>query len=132
MKFSCIFTAFNCLGCGIGPFLNGQQATVSRTATAQALSNPDTPDSCPHLFTSGNSGSATFIQYCVTDSGAITSIQTPFGHFQIGTRRRLRSVSGESGSRISRLRCKRYRELEFTAILSLTNSSSRFPYYQRR
>ena len=85
MKFSAYSLLSIALVVGLVPFLNGQQATVSRTATAQALSNPDTPDSCPHLFTSGNSGSATFIQYCVTDSGAITSIQTPFGHFQIGT-----------------------------------------------
>ena len=39
------------------PFLNGQQSAVSQTATAQAVSNPDAPDSCPHLFTSGNSAS---------------------------------------------------------------------------
>jgi hypothetical protein len=39
---------------------------------------------CTHLFTAGASTSNGFIQYCVTDNGNISSIQTPFGHFHLG------------------------------------------------
>ena len=66
------------------PFLNGQKSDLSQTATAQAVSNPDAPDSCPHAFTSGSPSSNTFIQYCVADNGNITAIETPFGHPMIG------------------------------------------------
>lgn len=70
----------------LAPFLNGQKSAVTQAAAAQLISNSssDAPDACPHLFTAGTSSSSTFIQYCVTDVGAITSIQTPFGHFHIG------------------------------------------------
>ena len=57
MKFSGYSLLSIALVVGLVPFLNGQQATVSRTATAQALSTPDTPDSCPHPFTSGSPSS---------------------------------------------------------------------------
>lgn len=85
MKFSAYSLLSIAWVVGLVPFLNGQQAIVSRTATAQALSNPDTPDSCPHPFTSGSPSSNSFIQYCVTDNGNITAIETPFGHPMIGT-----------------------------------------------
>ena len=38
---------------------------------------------CPHLF-HANSTPNTFIQYCVSDRGNISQLQTPFGHFQLG------------------------------------------------
>ncbi|MBZ5549199.1 MAG: hypothetical protein LAO22_14790 [Acidobacteriia bacterium] len=59
-------------------------ASSGAAATAQAVANPDAPASCPHLFTAGSSTSNTFLQYCVTDVGAISSIQTPFGQSLIG------------------------------------------------
>jgi hypothetical protein len=42
------------------------------------------PAACPHLFTAGKSNSNAYLQYCVTDNGNISSIQTPFGHFHLG------------------------------------------------
>src|SRR5215471_15080738 len=66
------------------PFLSGQQAVpTSDVATTQPQSNP-APASCTHLFTSGKSNSNAFLQYCVSDDGMITSIQTPFGHYHLG------------------------------------------------
>jgi hypothetical protein len=64
------------------PALNAQQQTAA--STTQAVASPGAPAACPHLFTAGSSTSSTFIQYCVTDVGAITSVQTPFGHFHMG------------------------------------------------
>ena len=85
MKFVTRFSFSVVLVVVLVPFLNAQQRSASSAAaTTSAVSQSDAPHSCAHLFTSGASSSNTFIQYCVTDVGAITSIQTPFGHFHIG------------------------------------------------
>jgi hypothetical protein len=59
--------------------IQAQQAA----ATTSAVSNPDAPVSCTHLFTVNPSSSNAFMQYCVTDNGNISSIETPFGHFHL-------------------------------------------------
>jgi hypothetical protein len=38
---------------------------------------------CPHLFTANSQSSSSYIQYCVSDNGNITSIISPFNHPQI-------------------------------------------------
>ena len=60
------------------PSLTGQQAAFPPTVSSQARAAADAPDSCAHLFTSGSN--STFLQYCVSDNGNISSIQTPFQH----------------------------------------------------
>jgi len=67
------------------PFLNGQKNASNLTAPGtQKVSEAQPPASCPHLFTSGKSSSNAYMQYCVSDDGMITSIQTPFGHYHLG------------------------------------------------
>src|SRR5258706_3784003 len=51
----------------VAPFLCGQHAD-----------GPNAP--CPYQFTVGKTNSNTYIQYCVTDNGNLSSIETPFGH----------------------------------------------------
>jgi hypothetical protein len=51
----------------VAPFLCGQHAD-----------GPNAP--CPYQFTAGKTNSNTYIQYCVTDNGNLSSIETPFGH----------------------------------------------------
>ena len=41
-------------------------------------------DVCPHLFSANAQSSSSYIQYCVSDNGNITSIVTPFNVQQIG------------------------------------------------
>jgi hypothetical protein len=64
------------------PFLNAQQQTATSAAAPTAASQSDAPDSCPHAFTVGANNNS--ILYCVTDTGAITTIETPIGHSMIG------------------------------------------------
>src|SRR6266478_1761749 len=87
------------------PFLIAQQRTASSAAaTMSAVSQSDAPDSCAHLFTSGASTSNTFIQYCVTDSRGDHVDSDPAWTLPHRPRRRgIPALSGESGSRISRL-----------------------------
>ena len=42
------------------------------------------PDSCPHLFKANSQGSLSYIEYCVSDTGNITSVNTPFDGWHIG------------------------------------------------
>lgn len=67
----------------LAAFLNAPQPALAQTAIPSAELNGKSPDSCPHLFSVGNGN--TYLQYCVSDNGNITSIQTPFGHFHSGT-----------------------------------------------
>jgi hypothetical protein len=59
------------------PLLNGQQA-------ASAGPRNGMPDACLHLFTVGSGNNS--LQYCVTDNGTISSIETPFGHPMLGAK----------------------------------------------
>ncbi|MFY9561767.1 MAG: hypothetical protein WAQ52_16150 [Terriglobales bacterium] len=66
----------------LAAFLNAPKPALAQTAIPSAELNGESPDSCPHLFSVGNGN--TYLQYCVSDNGNISSIQTPFGHFHSG------------------------------------------------
>jgi hypothetical protein len=69
----------------LAPFVNGQQNGSSATEPdTQPVSEVQISPSCTHLFTSGKSNSNVFLQYCVSDDGLISSIQSPFGHYHLG------------------------------------------------
>jgi len=51
-------------------------------AAVVALRQPLAAQTCPHLFTANSQSSSSYIQYCVTDNGNITSITTPFNRLQ--------------------------------------------------
>jgi hypothetical protein len=69
----------------LATFLHGQVSPTAPSAVnTRAALKGNVADTCPHLFTAGNSTSNAFIQYCVTDNGNISLIQTPFGHFHLG------------------------------------------------
>jgi len=69
----------------LAPLVNGQLngSTATEPGTQPVPAFPISP-SCTHLFTAGKSTSNTYMQYCVNDDGLITSIETPFGHPQLG------------------------------------------------
>jgi len=77
-----LFTAV--LVATLAALVNAPQPALAQTAIPYAELNGESPDSCPHLFTAGNN--STFLQYCVSDNGNISSIQTPFGHFHSGAK----------------------------------------------
>jgi hypothetical protein len=83
MKFATRFSFSVVLVVVLVPFLTAQRRTASSAATTTlAVSQSDAPDFCAHLFTVGTG--TKYLQYCVTDNGNITSIQTPFGVFHSG------------------------------------------------
>ena len=47
-------------------------------AAVVALAEPVSAQPCPHSFTANPQSSSSYIQYCVTDNGNITSLTTPF------------------------------------------------------
>jgi hypothetical protein len=68
------------------PFLNGQEIGSNSTEPGtQAVPEVRTSPVCPHQFTSGKTDNLAYLQYCVADDGVITSIETPFGHPQLGS-----------------------------------------------
>jgi hypothetical protein len=68
------------------PFLNGQENGSNSTEPGtQTVPEVRISPSCTHLFTSGKSNNNAYLQYCVADDGLITSIETPFGHLQLGS-----------------------------------------------
>jgi hypothetical protein len=79
MKFSAYAVLVLALVVTLVPNLHGQQR---QTATAQVAPNPDAPDFCSHQFTVGSGNNS--LQYCVSDNGNITALETPFGHTMIG------------------------------------------------
>jgi hypothetical protein len=73
------------LGLMLVPFSNGQQdGSNTPEPGTQTVSEVQISPSCTHLFTAGKSTSNAFLQYCVADDGLISSIETPFGHPQLG------------------------------------------------
>jgi len=65
---------------------NNQQDAKAASAKKGAGALPDSPfatTACSFNFTSGANN--TFLQYCVSVNGNIVQLQTPSGHFQIGS-----------------------------------------------
>ena len=68
------------------PFLNGQENGSNSTEPGtQIVPEVRISPSCAHQFTSGKTNNFAYLQYCVADDGLITSIETPFGHPQLGS-----------------------------------------------
>jgi hypothetical protein len=83
MKFASRFSFSVVLVVVLVSFLTAQQRTASSAAaTTSAVSQSNAPDSCGHVFTAGSGDNS--ILYCVTDTGNITTIETPITHPMIG------------------------------------------------
>lgn len=82
MKVSAYALLLAVLVVALAPSLSGQKSALPQGATAPLVPNTDAPDSCVHVFTVGSGDNS--ILYCVTDFGAITTIETPIGHPMIG------------------------------------------------
>jgi hypothetical protein len=84
MKFAKRFSFSVVLVVVLVPFLTAQQRTASSAAaTTPGVSQSDAPDSRGHVFTAGSGDNS--ILYCVTDTGNITTIETPISHPMISS-----------------------------------------------